>query len=74
MTKYEKRAKWQYYNQVYGNCLYVIKYETKYSKGHLIIRYDYYMFDDKIRRRVDRFIKQKDIINLDIRFIKGEKD
>ena len=74
MTKYEKRAKEQYYKQIYGNCLYVIKYETKYSKGHLIIKYEYYMLDDKIRRRIDKFIKRKDIIKLDIRFIKAERN
>ena len=74
MTKHERRAKEQYFNQIYGNCLYVIKYETKYSKGHIIIKYAYYMLDDKFRRRVDKFIKRKDIINLDIRFMKLKRN
>lgn len=73
MTKQEKRASWRSYNQIYGNCFYVIKYETKYSSGRVVIRYDYYMFNEKFRKRVDRFTSRKDIIKIEKRLVKADR-
>ena len=62
MTKNELRDLENKNIELYGDSIYVIYYQTKNSVGRYVIRYAYYMTDERFKKKIEKSLAAKDII------------
>lgn len=63
----EEREKLERMNrnvELYGNSIYLIYYQTKYSIGRFVIHYAYYMTDERFKKKIEKALSSKDIISV----------
>ena len=61
----EEREKLERRNaELYGDSVYLIYYQTKYSIGRFVIHYAYYMTDERFKKKIEKALSSKDIITV----------
>lgn len=63
----EEREKLERMNrnvELYGDSVYLIYYQTKYSVGRFVIHYAYYMTDERFKKKIEKALSSKDIISV----------
>ena len=64
MTKQEQKELARKNSDIYGDSVYLIYYQTKYSIGRFVIHYAYYMTDERFKKKIEKALSSKDIISV----------
>ena len=62
MAKTELEAALRKNDDLYGDSILLILYETKYSIGRYVVRYSYYMSDERFRKKLEKALSAKDMV------------
>ena len=62
MNKQELKELARKNSELYGDSIYLIFYETKYSQGRFVVLYAHYMTDERFRKKLEKALSAKDIV------------